>query len=76
MYSTVDDVINYTGIKYDTLGLSNKTELETMIETWLIQIKSLIDRDRKRDLEKDLDFGDKVTLVDAEKLWNGYRRGY
>lgn len=71
MYSSVNDVLNYTGIKYETLGLSSKTELETMIETWLIQVKSLIDRDRGRDLERDLDFGDKITLVDAEKAWNG-----
>jgi hypothetical protein len=70
-YSTVQEVRNYTGTKYDDLALNSDTDLNTLIENYLKQIKSLIDRDRGRDLIRDLDFGDKLMLVNAEKPWTG-----
>lgn len=70
-YSTVEEVKNYTGTKYNDLALNSDTNLNTLIEGYLTQIKSLIDRNRGRDLAKDLDFGDKLMLVNAEKPWTG-----
>lgn len=70
-YSTVEEVKNYTGTKYNDLALNSDTNLNTLIEGYLTQIKSLIDRNRGRDLAKDLDFGDKIMLVNAEKPWTG-----
>lgn len=70
-YSTVEEVKNYTGTKYNDLALNSDTDLNTLIEGYLTQIKSLIDRNRGRDLAKDLDFGDKLMLVNAEKPWTG-----
>lgn len=70
-YSTVQEVRNYTGTKYDDLALNSDTDLNTLIENYLKQIKSLIDQNRGRDLEKDLNFGDKNIIVPAEKQWSG-----
>ena len=69
-YSTVDDVIKYTGIKYDNLGLDGKKELETMIEGWLKQVASLINRNRGRDLLTDLSFGDRKMVDQGVEEWN------
>lgn len=54
-YSTPEQVISYTGVKPKDLGFDTEDEeadeasLITLLETWLIQIKSLIDKDRNRD---------------------------
>lgn len=66
MYSSVDEVIKYTGAEYDKLNLNDQEELNNLIETWLIQIKSLIDRNRGRDLYLDPNFGDKIGLGNFE----------
>lgn len=54
-YSTVDEVISYTGVAPQTLGLNTHSELETLLEIWLVQIKDLIDRDRNRNYTKEGD---------------------
>jgi len=69
-YSTVSDVIKYTGIKYDKLGLSGKPEMETMVEGWLKQVASLINRSRGRNLLTDLSFGEKVLVDYGVEAWN------
>ena len=71
MYSTVKEVKSYTGVGYDKLGLNSESELNALIEGYLKQVKSLIDQNRGRDLEKDLNFGDKNIIVPAEKIWSG-----
>jgi len=58
-------------VGYDKLGLNSESELNTLIEGYLKQVKSLIDQNRGRDLEKDLNFGDKNIIVPAEKIWIG-----
>lgn len=47
-YSTPEEVIHYTGVKPVDFGLEEQAELITLIETWLLQVKDLIDRDRNR----------------------------
>ena len=69
-YSTVSDVIKYTGISYDKLGLSGKAEMETMVEGWLKQVASLINRDRGRNLLTDLAFGEKKIVDQGVEEWN------
>jgi len=68
-YSTVEDVIVYSGIEFDKLNLSNQDELKALIGKWLLQIKSLIDRNRGRDLLRDLSFGDKIDIINPYE-WN------
>jgi hypothetical protein len=70
-YSTVEDVIKYSGVNYEHLGFASESKLETLVGNYLKQVKSLIDRNRGRDLIRDLDFGDKVILANAEKKWTG-----
>lgn len=69
-YSTVSDVIKYTGISYDKLGLSGKTEMETMIGGWLEHVASLINRDRGRNLLTDLTFGEKKIVDQGVEEWD------
>ena len=69
-YSTKEDVIKYTGISYDKLGLSGKAEMETMVEGWLKQVASLINRDRGRNLLTDLAFGEKKIVDQGVEEWN------
>ena len=66
MYSSIEDVKRYTGVTYDKLGLSSEEELNSIIETYLKQVKSLIDQNRGRDLEYDLSFGERRLIVPAE----------
>lgn len=69
-YSTVDEVIEYTGIKYSNLGLPGEKELKAMIEKWLKQVASLINRNRGRNLLTDLNFGDKIMVDQGVELWD------
>jgi len=69
-YSTIEDVIRYTGIKYDNLGLAGKPEMETMIEGWLKQVASLMNRDRGRNLLTDLTFGEKIMVDQGVEEWD------
>jgi len=69
-YSTIEDVIKYTGIKYDNLGLTGKTEMDTMIEGWLKQVASLMNRDRGRNLLTDLTFGEKIMIDQGMEKWD------
>ncbi len=48
-YSTAEQVIRYSGATAHTLGLNDDSELFAQIETWLVQIKDFIDRDRNKD---------------------------
>lgn len=48
-YSTPEDVISYTGIKPEDLGMDTESELKIFIVKRLIEIKDIIDHDRKRD---------------------------
>jgi len=57
-YSTVEDVIKYTGVEYSKLDLSGKPALETLIEKWLREISSIIKANRKRNYIRDLDSGE------------------
>ncbi len=69
-YSTVENVKRYTGISYDKLGLSGTEEMDTMIEEWLKQVASLINRDRGRNLLTDLTFGEKRIVDQGVEEWN------
>ncbi len=70
-YSSVDDVIKFTGVSYEKLGLGSQEELEFLIEDWLEYVTSLINQNRGRDLYRDLTFGDRTTLIHAEEKWTG-----
>ncbi|SDG74019.1 hypothetical protein SAMN04489735_100255 [Aneurinibacillus thermoaerophilus] len=63
-YSTIEDVIVYTGIEPVDLKLDTEEELHSTIETWLIQVKSLMDRITERDFHKELEDG-KINEIDA-----------
>ncbi len=52
-YSSAEDVMQYTGVKPQDLGLDDELKLKEVIEKWLIQIKDIIDRDRNRDFHKE-----------------------
>ena len=43
MYCTIDEVKRITGIKPKHFKIENDTELDTIIETWIIQSMSIID---------------------------------
>ncbi len=76
MYSSIEDVKRYTGVTYDKLGLSSEEELNSIIETYLKQVKSLIDQNRGRDLEYDLSFGERRLIVPAESEWSNAEKIY
>ncbi|MCK4338592.1 MAG: hypothetical protein KAW87_01195, partial [Candidatus Cloacimonetes bacterium] len=69
-YSTVNEVIEYTGIKYSNLGLPGEKELKAVIEKWLKQVASLINRNRGRNLLTDLNFGDKIMVDQGVEPWD------
>lgn len=70
-YSSVEDVIKFTGASYDKLGLSGQEELESFIEKGLEYVTSLINSNRGRDLYRDLSFGDREIIAYAEEEWAG-----
>jgi len=47
-YSTVAEVVAFSGAVPETLGLSDVADLNELIERWLVQAKDFIDRDRNR----------------------------
>lgn len=53
VYSSVSAVKQYTGLIYTDLGLDDEAALDTLIEEWLEEAKSLIDGDRNRDYDAD-----------------------
>jgi len=63
MYSTPEKVISYTGVRPQDFYLEDDGEktaeekLKEMIEGWLLQVKDLIDADRNRDYNKEVDEG-------------------
>lgn len=70
-YSSVEDVIKFTGVSYDKLGLSGQEELEYYIQKWLEYVTSLINSNRGRDLYRDLSFGEREIIVYSEQEWMG-----
>lgn len=48
-YSTAVDVIGATGVEPDDLSQADSASLTSLIEDWLLEIKDIIDADRKRD---------------------------
>lgn len=42
MYTTVEEVVTFTGVKYKTFGLSSDEELEDLLEGWVSQAEDLI----------------------------------
>lgn len=48
-YSTVKDAIQSTGVRKDDLGFTTDEDLAEWIEARLVEIKDLIDADRRRD---------------------------
>jgi len=61
-YSSVDDVIAYTGIKYGDLGLEDADELAVVIESNLKAAKSLIDQSRVRDYAQEVEDGERTVV--------------
>ncbi|MDI6840438.1 MAG: hypothetical protein QMD71_06305 [bacterium] len=47
-YSSPEEVMQYTGVKPQDLGLEETEELIEVLEGWLVQIKDIIDQDRNR----------------------------
>ncbi|MDY0374071.1 MAG: hypothetical protein WDA59_00530 [Methanofastidiosum sp.] len=74
-YSDVDEVIKYTGVEYDKLGLGSEEELEELILKWLKQVTSLMNNNRNRNMITDLDFGDKVIIDYGVELWKALSGG-
>lgn len=68
-YSTVKDVIKYTGVEYSKLDLSGKPALESLIEKWLVEIASIINNNRKRNYIRDLDSGEYFPIEYCEEKW-------
>lgn len=56
-YSSAQEVIAYTGLRPDTLRCDSDAALENLLESWLVQIKSLIDADRGRTFDTDTPAG-------------------
>lgn len=70
-YSTVIDVKKYTGLTYDKLDLDNEPALDTLLESWLKQIASLINNNRNRNYAGDLVSGEDFPIELCEELWTG-----
>ena len=48
-YGDVQDVISYSRVQPEMLGLTTRLELELLIEKWLEQVTEFINQDRNRD---------------------------
>ena len=68
-YSSIVDVKKYTGIKYNTLDLTDDKALDSLLEGWLIEIASIINNNRGRDYARDLISGDSFPIEICEELW-------
>ncbi|GLB58673.1 hypothetical protein [Cytobacillus sp. NCCP-133] len=61
-YSSVKEVIFYTGVRFDDFSLENKQELIDLLGEWLIEAKDYIDTYISRNLQKELEIG-KITNI-------------
>jgi len=61
-YSTADEVIQYTGVHPQDLGLESYEGLNRVIEGWLVQIKDIIDKDRNRDYHQEVEEGKRTEV--------------
>lgn len=48
-YSDPEAVRIATGVQPEDLGLDDTDELDTLLESWLTEVKDIIDRDRRQD---------------------------
>ena len=64
-YSSFEEVKAVTGVTAAQLGFNEDSELKTVVDGWMEQIKDLIDTDRNRDFlaEADNDIGKVPPLV-------------
>ena len=60
-YSTAQEVIEYTGVSPFDVGVDDSEELKSLIESWLLEIKDIIDADRRRDFLQEAD-GDPASV--------------
>lgn len=60
-YSTAQEVIEYTGVSPFDVGVDDSEELTSLIESWLLEIKDIIDADRRRDFLQEAD-GDPASV--------------
>lgn len=56
-YSSAKEVIAYTGVRPEALRCDSDAALESLLESWLVQIKSLIDADRGKSYDTDTPAG-------------------
>ncbi|MDP2364033.1 MAG: hypothetical protein Q8M94_09720, partial [Ignavibacteria bacterium] len=68
-YSSVIDVKKYTGITYEKLDLDNEPALDSLLESWLKQIASLINNNRNRNYARDLVSGEEFPIELCEEKW-------
>ena len=61
-YSSADEVIQYTGVQPQDLGLESYEGLHRVIEGWLVQIKDIIDQDRNRDYHQEVEEGKRTEV--------------
>lgn len=61
-YSTADEVIQYTGVHPQDIGLESYEGLNRVIEGWLVQIKDIIDKDRNRDYHQEVEEGKRTEV--------------
>jgi len=58
-YSSVEDVVRTTGVRYEDLGFENDLTLRQWIADRLEEIKDLVDQDRNRDYAQEAAAGDR-----------------
>ncbi|MFA5543259.1 MAG: hypothetical protein WDA47_05760 [Bacilli bacterium] len=61
-YGTLDEVKQYTGVKYTDLNFSSDELYNTWLENRLIEIKDLIDQDRHRDYHAEVENGTRSVI--------------
>jgi hypothetical protein len=57
VYSSIKEIIDYTGIEPEQIGKETAEELEEVLLGWLVQAKDLIDADRNRNFHKEVQQG-------------------
>ncbi len=62
MYSSVEEVINYTGVRPEDFGM-DAPELFSTIQGWLEEATSLINQDRQRDYEAEGNVPDGIHSI-------------
>jgi len=58
-YSSVDDVLQHTGMRIEDLGFMSEASARDWIENRLVEIKDLIDHDRNRDYHAEVGAGER-----------------